>query len=173
MNPIFTIGHSTRNIKDFIMLLRKFRITKVCDVRSVPKSLHNPQFNQTELRKTLRNRRIKYQYFKGLGGFRPLAKNDINAGWINKSFKGYADYMQTPEFEENLDKLIKSCQNDICVIMCAEALPWRCHRSLIADALTIRGYEVHNIINDKKADIHIVTSFAKVEDTHITYPIQN
>ena len=132
--------------------------------------LFRSQYNQDELEETLKKNGVKYEYFKGLGGFRPVAKNDINAGWENKSFKGYADYMQTEDFERNLEKLIKASQKDTIVIMCAEVLPWRCHRSLIADALTVRDICVEDIINLKNCKEHELTSFAKVNGTNITYP---
>lgn len=168
---IYTMGHSNRSIEDFLEILKEYKITKVADVRSVPKSRHNPQYNQDEIKQTLRKNGVKYEYFKGLGGFRPLAKNDINAGWENKSFKGYADYMQTDEFLENLDKLIQAAKKDTIVVMCAEVLPWRCHRSLIGDALTVRGYCVEDIISLKSCKVHELTSFAKVDGLNITYPL--
>lgn len=169
---IYTIGHSNRYINEFIQLLNMFNIKKLVDVRSIPKSKHNPQFNQEDLKKSLHANKIKYEYIDGLGGFRPIAKNEVNAGWINKSFKGYADYMQTEDFKKNLDKLIEIAKKEQIVIMCAEVLPWKCHRSLISDALTIRGIQVEDIISEKSPDIHKIKPWAKVEGLNITYPIQ-
>lgn len=169
---IYTIGHSNRSINEFIQLLNIFNIKKLVDVRSIPKSKHNPQFNQDELKKSLRENKIKYKYIDGLGGFRPVANNEINAGWINKSFKSYADYMQTVDFKKNLDKLIEIAKKEQIVIMCAEILHWRCHRSLIGDALTIRGIQVEDIISEKSPNIHKIKPWAKVEGFNITYPAQ-
>lgn len=137
-----TIGHSTRSSKEFIRLLKAHRVQRLVDVRTVPRSRHNPQFNRTELSPALHSARLHYRYMPGLGGFRYARRDSINTGWHNASFRGFADYMQTPEFRTNLDELIELAKSERIAIMCAEAVPWRCHRSLIADALLARGIEV-------------------------------
>lgn len=170
MSKLYTLGHSIRSITEFLDILKFFKITQVIDVRSVPKSRHNPQYNMENLSKILEENQIIYIYMKGLGGFRTLAKNDLNNGWENKSFRSYADYMQTTEFKENLEVLVKKIKHRNTAIMCAEILPWRCHRSLIADALTIRGFVVEDIITTKNYSFHKLTKFAKIDGENITYP---
>ncbi len=167
---VFTIGHSTRTIEDFISLLREYGIQQLIDIRTIPKSRHNPQFNQADLRKSLKNKRIGYRHMKGLGGLRHAKKDSINMAWQNASFRGYADYMQTEQFEANLEKLIGYAQKKQIAIMCAEAVPWRCHRSLIGDALLIRGIEVENIMSHTKVEKHTLTPWAKRRGTKVWYP---
>lgn len=167
---IFTLGHSTRLIEEFIGLLRSCEIEKVVDVRTIPRSRHNPQFNVEALRLSLRENGIGYVHMKGLGGLRHPVKDSVNAGWHNPSFRGFADYMQTEEFEETLEKLMEMAKKKRLSLMCAEALPWRCHRSLIADALIIRGMEVTHILSSASLRLHTMTSFAKVRRKRITYP---
>ena len=167
---IFTIGHSTHTIEEFIELLQTHGIQEVVDVRSIPKSRHNPQFNADTLKQSLQQVRIKYKHLKKLGGLRHTKKDSINLGWHNTSFRGFADYMLTPEFEKGLQALIKIATAKVTVIMCAEAVPWRCHRSLIADALIKKGWLVRDIMSRTSAKRHILTSFLKVRKGQIIYP---
>lgn len=167
---ILSIGHSTRTIEDFIRLLKAHRVKLLVDIRTLPGSKHNPQFNKESLEDSLKTAGIGYVHMAGLGGLRHTTKDSPNRGWRNSSFRGYADYMQTAAFEENLEKLIQLAQNGGVVIMCAEAVPWRCHRSLIADALLIRGIEVREIISVKRLRDHELTPFARVHGTSIVYP---
>ena len=142
---VMTIGHSTRSAKEFIHLLKAHQVQRLVDVRTVPRSRHNPQFNRSQLSPALHSARLHYRYMPGLGGFRHARRDSVNTGWHNASFRGFADYMQTPEFRKNLDDLIELAKSERIAIMCAEAVPWRCHRSLIADALLARGIEVQEI----------------------------
>ena len=132
---VFTIGHSTRSIEDFVEILKHYTINELIDIRTIPKSRHNPQFNGPELAHVLRNHHIGYRHQKNLGGLRHAYADSVNTAWRNASFRGYADYMQTAEFKEGLQELIQTAQEKTVAIMCAEAVPWRCHRSLIGDAL--------------------------------------
>jgi len=170
MQTIFTIGHSTRPIDEFIDLLKQHAITQLADIRTIPKSLHNPQYGQDELEKSLEDAGIEYSYLKKLGGLRPAVKNSTNDAWRNKSFRNYADYMQTSEFKKGIDELLAMSNDKITAIMCAEAVPWRCHRSLVGDALMVRGITVCEIISAKSIREHTITSFAVVDGTGITYP---
>ncbi len=169
MKEIFTIGHSTRPIEEFLELLKKHGVEQLVDIRSVPGSRRNPQYGQKALRESLLKHGIDYVYMKSLGGFRPEAENSINMGWRNESFRNYADYMQTEEFAEGIEELIHLAQKPT-VIMCAEAVPWRCHRSLVADALIVRGIRVRDIIDSTHVSDHTMTKFAKVDGYTITYP---
>lgn len=167
---IYTIGHSTREINEFIALLKSHGVKKLVDVRTIPRSRHNPQYEQEALQKSLPKTGIGYVYMKELGGLRSSIKDSKNTAWRNKSFRNYADYMQTDEFKAGIDALVAAGQEVPTAIMCAEAVPWRCHRSLIGDALVIRGVDVRDIISDSDAKPHMVTSFAKVNGHEITYP---
>jgi uncharacterized protein (DUF488 family) len=167
---IFTIGHSTRPFDKFVEILESFHIEVVADVRTIPKSRHNPQFNLDALRDGLAVHGIGYRHIAGLGGLRHTTKGSINTGWKNPSFRGYADYMQTLEFENSLGQLIAIAKEKVTAIMCAEAVPWRCHRSLIGDALVIRGFEVEDITGGTTSLPHQLTSWAKVDGCTITYP---
>jgi uncharacterized protein (DUF488 family) len=167
---ILTIGHSTRPLDTFIGLLRAHGVQRVVDVRTVPRSRRNPQFSRETLSGKLHNRRIHYTHLAALGGLRHARKDSQNTGWQNASFRGFADYMQTPEFEEGLSKLIGLGRQEQTAIMCAEAVPWRCHRSLIADALTVRGIPVKHIMSRTRAEPHHLTSFAHVKGLRVTYP---
>ncbi len=171
--PIFTVGHSTRSFEELIAILRAHDVERVVDVRTIPRSRHNPQFNREVLSKALHNRRLGYRHMKALGGLRRADPASINAGWRNASFRGYADYMQTPAFEKALAQLIDLAKQKPTAIMCAEAVPWRCHRSLIADALTVRGYEVRDIMNAGSAKRHALNRLAKVHGRQITYPAED
>lgn len=166
---VYTIGHSTRTLEQFFALLKAYEINQVIDVRTIARSGHNPQFNATSLSSLLRNRRIGYRHMKSLGGLRHPVKNSPNSAWINSSFRGYADYMLTGSFHQAFEKLLEIVARKKCVIMCAEAVPWRCHRSLIADMLLINGYTVCDIISLKSARVHQLTPWARVVDGTIWY----
>lgn len=168
--PIYTIGHSTRPIEEFIELLKKNGVEMLADIRTIPKSRHNPQYWHDALAASLKRAEIEYVYLPGLGGRRRPAKDSINTAWRNASFRGYADHMQTNEFSDALDELIEIGKTNTTAIMCAEAVPWRCHRSLVGDALLVRGVEVLDIISASAPKPHKLTSFAKVEGERITYP---
>jgi uncharacterized protein (DUF488 family) len=167
---IFTIGHSTRPIDEFIELLRSNGVGQLLDIRTIPKSRHNPQFNSDALSKSLAAARIGYEHLKELGGLRHAKRNSINLGWRNASFRGFADYMQTGEFEEALQHAIQLAQLRPTALMCAEAVPWRCHRSLVADALVVRGIRVLEVVGPAKPKEHALTPFARVRATQVTYP---
>jgi uncharacterized protein (DUF488 family) len=168
---ILTIGHSTRTWRAFLELLRAHGVKRVIDVRSIPRSRHNPQFNRETLRTKLRAAKVGYVYLRKLGGLRHARRDSPNMGWRNASFRGFADYMQTPEFDEGLSRLIKMARQKRSALMCAEAVPWRCHRSLIADALTVRGIRVDDILSMKRSQAHSLIPFARVQGHRITYPI--
>lgn len=167
---VLTIGHSTHTLAEFIGLLQAHGATRVVDVRTVPRSRHNPQFNKTSLPGLLKKAGLGYIHLSGLGGLRHATCDSVNLGWHNASFQGYADYMQTPEFEQSLDELIQLANQERIVLMCAEAVPWRCHRSLIADALLVRGIRVEDIMSPTRRQVHTLTPFAKVRGITITYP---
>lgn len=169
---VLTIGHSTRTLGEFIGLLQAHGATRVADVRTVPRSRHNPQFNKTSLPRALKKADLGYVHLPGLGGLRHAKRDSLNVGWRNASFRGYADYMQTPEFEQSLEELIQLANRHRIAIMCAEAVPWRCHRSLIADALLIRGIRAEDIMSSTRRQVHTLTPFAKVRGTTITYPAE-
>ena len=169
---VMTIGHSTRTIEEFIGLLQAHAVSRVVDVRTVPRSRHNPQFNKDSLPDSLKKVGLGYVHMPGLGGLRHAKPDSINIGWRNSSFRGYADYMQTPEFEESLEELIQLARQEQVVIMCAEAVPWRCHRSLIADALLVRGIRTADIMSATRRTAHTLTPFAKVQGTTLTYPTE-
>lgn len=167
---IYTIGHSTRPINEFVAMLNAHGVTRLIDVRTIPKSRHNPQYHRDALEARLQEAGIGYEHMKALGGLRWPREDSPNAGWRNESFRGYADYMQTVEFASALDALIGAAAHGRVAIMCAEAVPWRCHRSLIADSLTAQGYPVQHIMSPTKANRHSITSFANLQGTSITYP---
>jgi len=170
---VFTIGHSTRSIEDFLEILKHYGITQVVDVRTIPKSRHNPQFNENDLAHVLRNHHIGYRHQKNLGGLRHTKSDSVNTAWKNASFRGYADYMQTEEFRNGINELIKIASEKNVVIMCAEAVPWRCHRSLIGDALLIRNIDVEDIYSLTSVKPHKLTPWAHIDGTIITYPNGN
>jgi uncharacterized protein (DUF488 family) len=167
---IFTIGHSTRPIDTFIRLLQAHGVQRLVDVRTIPKSRHNPQFSRDALSGALRRAKIHYTHLPGLGGLRRPRPDSINTGWTNTSFRGYADYMQTPQFDDSLDRCIALSAKESIALMCAEAVPWRCHRSLIADALLAKGIEVGEISSRITARPHTLTPFAHVSRGRVTYP---
>lgn len=167
---IYTIGHSTRTIDEFIKILHEYNIEEVIDIRTIPRSRHNPQFNTDKLKDSLFGSNIYYEHIKGLGGLRHTSKASINTAWENAAFRGFADYMQTNEFEKSLLELINISRKKQVVIMCAEAVPWRCHRSLIGDALVARNIHVEDIMSEKISKPHKLTSWAKVDGYSLTYP---
>jgi uncharacterized protein (DUF488 family) len=169
---VMTIGHSTHTLEEFIHLLQVHGATCVVDVRTVPRSAHNPQFDKASLPRSLEKAGLGYVHLPGLGGLRHAKRDSPNAGWRNASFRGYADYMQTPEFTASLEEMIRLAKQDRVVLMCAEAVPWRCHRSLIADALLVRGIRTEDIMSATRRQVHTLTPFAKVQDTAITYPAE-
>jgi len=167
---IFTIGHSTRPIDEFIELLGTNGVTQLIDIRTIPKSRQNPQFNTDSLAASLRAARIRYLHLKALGGLRHAKADSVNLGWRNASFRGFADYMQTDEFAAALDRVIELAKERPTALMCAEAVPWRCHRSLVADALTVRKIRVLEIVSSAEPKEHALTPFAHVRGTQILYP---
>jgi len=166
---VLTIGHSTCTIEEFIGLLQAHAVTRVVDVRTVPRSRHNPQFNRDTLPVSLETAGISYVHMAELGGLRHALQDSVNTSWRNASFRGYADYMQTAAFQNAIEQLIQLANQDRIAVMCAEAVPWRCHRSLIADALTIRGIKTEDIMSIKLRKIHVLTSFARVTGAHVIY----
>ena len=168
---VFTIGHSTRTLDEFIGLLKTYGITLVLDVRTVPRSRHNPQFNKETVPASLKVEGLKYIHMPEIGGLRRPKHDSINLSWKNTGFRGYADYMQTKEFTDNLLRIVALARENRLAIMCAEALPWRCHRSLISDALTVRHIKVKHIISATSCLNHELSEMAQVEGTKITYPL--
>lgn len=167
---IMTVGHSTRTIDEFLDLLKAHGVEAVVDVRTVPRSRHNPQFNHDTLPASLKAEGIEYIHMPRLGGLRHARKDSRNTGWRNSSFRGFADYMQTEEFETGIKELIELSRDGRIAVMCAEAVPWRCHRSLIADALSVRNIKVEHIMGPKKLQEHKLTPFARIKGVEITYP---
>lgn len=167
---VLTIGHSTRPVGEFVELLKTHGVTMLADVRTVPRSRHNPQFNRETLPQTLADAGITYVHVKGLGGLRHAVAGSVNTGWRSPGFRGYADYMLTPAFSEELEKLLELACTELVAIMCAEAVPWRCHRSLIADALLVRNVRVEHILTLKRREVHRLTPFARVDGVRVTYP---
>jgi uncharacterized protein (DUF488 family) len=167
---VCTIGHSNRSIGAFVELLIANDIAQVFDVRTVPRSRHNPQFNRETLAASLGALNIVYLHFRGLGGLRHAQADSLNTGWNNLSFRGFADYMQVPDFAENVQRVAELATSVRCALMCAEAVPWRCHRSLIGDALLVRGVRVEHIVGPGKRKPHALTTFAHVDGVQITYP---
>lgn len=167
---IYTVGHSTHRLEELVIMLRAHGVERLVDVRTIPRSRHNPQFNRDTLSQAMHNRHLSYRHLKELGGLRRPRPDSTNTGWRNASFRGYADYMQTPEFAEALERLIALADEKPTAIMCAEAVPWRCHRSLIADALTARGFEVRDIMSATSAKLHRLTPIAKLKGQQVTYP---
>jgi uncharacterized protein (DUF488 family) len=166
---VFTVGHSTLAIEEFIAELKAYGIERVSDIRTVPRSRYNPQFNEDALAGSLAAAGVEYVPIKELGGLRHPRKDSPNTGWRNKGFRGYADYMQTAAFESALEGLIALSREKRTAIMCAEAVPWRCHRSLVADALNVHGVPVVEILSESSARPHKLTPFARVEGAKIVY----
>ncbi len=168
---IYTVGHSTRTVEEFKKLLQRYRVELLLDVRTVPKSRHVPHFNSEILMRSLGDQGIEYRHLKQLGGLRKPAKDSRNTGWRNLSFRGFADYMQTVEFQKALAQVMELVVTKSVALMCAEAVPWRCHRSLIADALlSLHRAEVRHIISETSVQNHDLTPFAVVEEGRLTYP---
>jgi uncharacterized protein (DUF488 family) len=168
---IFTIGHSTHTTREFMQILESFDIEILVDVRHYPGSRHVPQFGKARLRQSLKRHGIDYTHIVELGGRRRVDKDShLNDGWRSAQFRGYADYMQTEEFDHALKELMKIARRSRTVIMCAEAVPWRCHRSMIGDALIAHGFKVEDIFSEDKMKLHHLTSFAKVKGDTVTYP---
>jgi len=168
---IYTIGHSTRTLNEFLDLLNVYSITLLVDVRTIPRSRHNPQFNKETLPVTLKSYGVKYIHMPEIGGLRHPKRDSVNIAWKNMGFRGYADYMQTKEFTDNLLKITALERENCLALMCAEALPWRCHRGLISDALVVRHVKVLHIISKDNTITHELTEFAHVEGNQITYPL--
>jgi uncharacterized protein (DUF488 family) len=167
---MLSIGHSNRPLREFLDMLKAHGVELLVDIRTIPRSRYNPQFNRETLPQALAAEGIAYEHMPGLGGLRHPQKGSPNTGWKNASFRGYADYMQTEEFRQNLEKLVSVSEGSQTAIMCAEAVPWRCHRLLVADALTVRGISVSHIMSMTKADLHRLTPFARVRGKQVIYP---
>lgn len=167
---IFTIGHSTRALDELVGLLHAHGVRQLADIRTVPRSRHHPQFDSRALAEALPRGGISYVHLPGLGGRRRARRDSANTGWQNDSFRGYADYMQTETFREALDELLRLAARAPTAIMCAEAVWWRCHRRLVADALAVRGIEVRHIVDPRRAEPHEVTEFARLENGRLSYP---
>ncbi|GJL58803.1 MAG: hypothetical protein NPIRA03_16600 [Nitrospirales bacterium] len=167
---LWTIGHSTRPIEEFVGLLQSHGIQLLADVRTIPFSRRNPQFHQETLARSLREAGLQYRHMPELGGRRKTRPDSVNVGWRNEGFRGYADYMQTQAFWNGLEELVNIGQQSPSAVMCAEAVPWRCHRTLIADAMVIRGWTVHHIISASSLKTHTLTPFAKSDAGRLTYP---
>ena len=170
---IYTVGHSSRKLGQLAEILRGHNVRQLIDIRSIPGSRHNPQFNKRALQRKMPGYGIKYLHMQGLGGLRKPERDSINTGWRNMSFRGYADYMQTKEFKSALTELIKRSEKKQTAVMCAEGNPYRCHRSLLADALVVRGIKAIEISSPGGAGSeHKMTRFARVRGRKITYPEQ-
>lgn len=169
---VFTIGHSTHPLDEFVRMLDANGIRRLVDVRTVPGSRHNPQFGEKALAASMPEAGVDYVWMKELGGLRhtPAGAPTVNGAWRNASFRNYADYMQTPEFSAAIGELVVAAREQVVAIMCAEAVPWRCHRSLIGDALLARGLRVLDIMSATSTKPHELTSFAKVDGTRVWYP---
>lgn len=167
---LWTIGHSTRSSDAFLATLRAWRIEQLADVRTIPRSRHNPQFNTETLTADMTRAGMTYVRMPGLGGLRKPRKDSLNKGWRNAGFRGYADYMQTDQFATALELLMTEAARRRTAIMCAEAVPWRCHRLLIADALLARGWTVRHLLSEVNLQPHTLTPFARLESGRVTYP---
>jgi uncharacterized protein (DUF488 family) len=167
---VLTVGHSTRPLEELVEVLRAFEVRVLADIRTIPRSRHNPQFEGPALAAALRARHLRYAHVPELGGLRKPRAGSENTGWRHASFRGFADYMQTPGFELGLEKLRALADDGPVAIMCAEAVPWRCHRSLVADALSVRGARVEHATSPTHASLHHLTPFAVVDGERITYP---
>jgi uncharacterized protein (DUF488 family) len=168
--PLYTLGHSTRPAEEFIRILRSFELEFVVDIRTVPRSRKNPQYDAAEFQRWLAAAGFRYEHWPELGGLRKPRKDSMNLGWRNESFRGYADYMQSEQFKAAADRLANRTSECRMVIVCAEAVPWRCHRSLVADAVLMRGAPVFDIMGVGSAKPHVMTPFAVVDGCGISYP---
>lgn len=171
-NLVYTIGHSTRPLEELTDLLRQFGVAELVDVRHFPGSRHNPQFNLENLREQLPAAGLLYSHQPELGGHRPHKPNSINLAWQNEAFRAYADYMATPEFAAGMEALLAKARARQACIMCAEVLPWRCHRRLIADALLVEGFEVQHILDARSVRPHVLTPWARVVEGRLIYPAE-
>lgn len=169
-NTIYTIGHSTRTLDEFQTLLKHFHIEMLVDVRTVPKSRHVPHFNSDSLPQALERVGVEYRHLKGLGGLRKPIRDSVNLAWRNLSFRGFADYMQTEQFQAAVAELMNIAAQKRAALMCAEAVPWRCHRSLIADMLIVRGWDVRHILSLTSSKPHQLNPIALAKGTWLTYP---
>jgi len=169
-NTLWTLGHSTRPFEEFVELLQTHGIRSVVDVRRFPSSRRNPQFNSDALTRGLPSSGLRYAHLPGLGGRRPSSPDSPNLGWRNLSFRGYADYMLTPTFQQAMEELVRIAEAQPTAIMCAEAVPWRCHRSLIADAFLVRGWAAFDIVSPDHVSPHTLPSWAKFENGRLAYP---
>jgi len=167
---VLAVGHSTRPIEELVELLQGAAVATLADVRTIPRSRANPQYEGGALSRALAAAGIVYAHLPALGGLRRARKDSPNGGWRNASFRGYADHMSTPEFEEGLVQLRTLAREGPVAIMCAEAVPWRCHRSLIADALLARGVVVQHIVGRGRTRPHRLTPFARIAGRQVTYP---
>ena len=167
---ILTVGHSTRSIEDFVALLRDHGVTTLADIRTIPRSRRNPQYESSALANALETAGIRYVHLPGLGGLRRPRRDSPNGAWRNESFRGYADYMQTDTFARALEDVLELARRGRLALMCAEAVPWRCHRSLVADALAVRGVPVAHIVGAGLARPHQLSLAARVQDHRLTYP---
>jgi uncharacterized protein (DUF488 family) len=167
---ILTIGHSTRSREALIAVLAAHGVTRLIDIRTIPRSRHNPQFNRESLAELLPAAGIAYEHRPGLGGLRRPRPDSPNKGWRNSSFRGFADYMQTAEFAHEIEALLAQAGSERVAIMCAEAVPWRCHRSLVADALTVRAMPVEHITDERHRLPHALTPFARIDGARLVYP---
>lgn len=171
MGDVYTLGFSNRTWEETLRILEAFNIERLIDIRTLPGSKHTPQFNLGHLQQELPKAGIEYIHMKALGGLRkPRKDSTLNGAWQNSGFRGYADYMQTPEFEKALNELIRLIQEKTSVYCCTEAVFWRCHRQLVSDALVIRGLKVFHIFDASKTEAHKPTKFVKAEGTRVTYP---
>jgi uncharacterized protein (DUF488 family) len=167
---VLTIGHSNRTIDNFLAVLEANKVTVVVDIRTIPSSRHCTQFNENILADSLNTAGKRHIHMVGLGGLRHPLANSLNGGWNNASFRGFADYMQTAEFDQSLQHLMNITKREQVILMCAEKLPWRCHRSLVSDALLVRGFKIEHIIDANTRYVHHITPFASISETTITYP---
>jgi uncharacterized protein (DUF488 family) len=167
---IFTVGHSTRSLDELVELLRENRVQTVVDVRRIPASRRMPHFSAGSLTRELPVRGIAYVHMPALGGLRRPRPDSANDAWRNPSFRGYADYMAEPEFSAAVDELMELSSESTLALMCAEAVPWRCHRSLLSDALTLKGVKARHILGTGNTQAHRLTPFAKIEGDRLTYP---
>jgi uncharacterized protein (DUF488 family) len=170
MPPVLTVGHSIHPIETFLAILQAHAVEWLADIRTVPRSRRNPQFERDALAESLRGAGIGYEHMAALGGLRRARKDSVNTAWKNASFRGYADYMQTSEFSAAVTELMRRATDTRVAVMCAESVPWRCHRSLLADALTARGAAVEHIMSASTRKPHTLTPFARIEGTEVTYP---
>jgi uncharacterized protein (DUF488 family) len=167
---IDTIGHSTRPLDEFIALLQAHGVRQIADIRTVPRSRRHPHYSQEALSRSLPAVGVAYRHFADLGGLRKPRRDSSNTAWRHEGFRGYADYMQTPAFAAALDDLVAFSREGLTTMMCAEAVWWRCHRQLVADALVARGLEVRHIMSAAAARPHSLTDFAQLDGQRVVYP---